>query len=53
MFAKATQCTGNEFSITDCSGDDACCSHNKDVGLACQYACEEGEIRLVGGGQCR
>ena len=49
VFAKDTQCTGSEYSLNDCAGNDGCCSHSRDVGLTCEYACQEGEIRLVGG----
>ena len=49
VFAKELKCTGSEFSLNDCPGNEGCCSHNRDIGLTCQYACLEGEIRLVGG----
>ena len=49
VYAKQFGCTGNENSILDCSGNEGCCSHSKDIGLTCQYACEDGDIRLVGG----
>lgn len=49
VFSRLTQCSGDEASITACQGNDGCCSHNRDVGLVCQYACEDGDVRLQGG----
>lgn len=39
----------NETVLTDCSGADTCCGHQRDVGLACQPACSPGQVRFVGG----
>ena len=43
------QCTGDEDYLTDCAGSDSCCGHHRDVGLYCQPACTEGQIRFMDG----
>ena len=49
VYAKNFECTGEESSLADCPGDIDCCGHQRDIGLTCALACEEGDIRLADG----
>ena len=44
-------CTGNETQLSDCYklSSGFYCSHYSDVGVGCEEACADGQIKLVGG----
>lgn len=47
---KNVACTGNETNLSNCSlSKTGYCSHYSDVGVGCEQACGENQIRLVGG----
>jgi hypothetical protein len=51
IFLDNTMCDGTESRLIDCTYDShtADCSHLEDAGVQCEFVCQTGSIRLVGG----